>query len=230
MRDSDQDRNLQRGDQIHIDCSTSERISAVSYQQTAKADVPPHRKKGRKLEISCHFPATQTFGAATVQASCATEAGDTATFSAALEAHPGPLSTSASINKPGSTSTQIELTGRTYTLLLRRFLQSKLQCGSTHNSTSTKYTSSAERDERHSPQQCDRLKVQIERKARSHWITCMCTQEASGCQVGIKAKASSGKRKFTDHQKWHVSFNASVHLGSPVGLKPRVKAEMSTPF
>ncbi|DBA70412.1 TPA: hypothetical protein ACH3X2_011824 [Trebouxia sp. C0005] len=87
-----------------------------------------------------------------------------------------------------------------------------------------------QRDERHSPQQCDRLKVQIERKARSHWITCMCTQEASGCQVGIKAKASSGKRKFTDHQKWHVSFNASVHLGSPVGLKPRVKAEMSTPF
>lgn len=39
-----------------------------------------------------------------------------------------------------------------------------------------------QRDERHSPQQCDRLKVQIERKARSHWITCMCTQEASGEQ------------------------------------------------
>ncbi len=134
MRDSDQDRNLQRGDQIHIDCSTSERISAVSYQQTAKADVHPYRKKvpsrvvgtartnsciyqcwqlqGRRLEISCQLPATHIFGAATAQASCATEAGDTTTFSAALEAHPGPLSTSASINKPGSTSTQFELTGR----------------------------------------------------------------------------------------------------------------------
>ena len=134
MRDSDQDRNLQRGDQIHIDCSTSERISAVSYQQAAKADVPPYHKKvpsrvvstactdsctyqcwqlqGRKLEISCQLPATHIFGAATAQASCATEAGDTATFSAALEAHPGPLTTSASINKPGSTSTEFEFTGR----------------------------------------------------------------------------------------------------------------------
>ncbi|DBB08976.1 TPA: hypothetical protein ACH3X3_007607 [Trebouxia sp. C0006] len=111
MHDSDQDRNLQRGDQIHIDCSASERVSAVSYQQTAKADAPPYRRRGRKLEISCQLPATHIFGAATAQASCATEAGDTATFSAALEAHPGPLSTSASINKPGSTSTEVELTG-----------------------------------------------------------------------------------------------------------------------
>ena len=45
MRDFDQDRNLQRGDQVHVDCSTSGRISAVSYQQTAKADGAPYRKK-----------------------------------------------------------------------------------------------------------------------------------------------------------------------------------------
>jgi len=45
MPDFDKDRNLQRGDQIHVDCSTSERVSAVSYQQTAKAGVPAYRKK-----------------------------------------------------------------------------------------------------------------------------------------------------------------------------------------
>ncbi|DBA97168.1 TPA: hypothetical protein ACH3X1_014931 [Trebouxia sp. C0004] len=438
MLDWDKDRNLQRGDQIHIDCSTSERISAVSYQQTAKADVPPYLKKGRKLEISCQLPATHIFGAATAQASCATEAGDTATFSAALEAHPGPLSTSASINKPGTTSTEFELTSRAYALLLRRLLQSKLQCGSTLNSPFTKYTSSAEvavpdltgtfsckanattdfrqrlvlhgelqwhakrrqarttspfkadttkggkafgpkwhsklhsntsqhmqtpqatwysssaahlpwlgqcmqypspvyahkarlanwghatgtgikgfeadkdlettdeaqagrgpsnqctfqlkgsaegkppptwqirgqkalgaklqlrvqagaalgmahllpsrwqleikhklrkgamlnmrlqKDERRSSQQCDRYRVQVEHKACTHWVTCMWAQEASGCQVGVKAKTSSGKRKFTDNQHWHVSLNASVHLGSPAGLKPKFKAEIST--
>ncbi|DBB08975.1 TPA: hypothetical protein ACH3X3_007606 [Trebouxia sp. C0006] len=87
-----------------------------------------------------------------------------------------------------------------------------------------------QRDERRSPQQCDRYRMQVERKARSHWITCMCAQEASGCQVGVKAKASSGKRKCTDHQKWHVSLNASMHLGSSAGLKPKLKAEISTPF
>ncbi len=39
-----------------------------------------------------------------------------------------------------------------------------------------------QRDERRSPQQCDRYRMQVERKARSHWITCMCAQEASGEQ------------------------------------------------
>lgn len=431
---------VQRGDQIHFDCSTSEFISAVSYQQTTKADVPAYRKKGRRLEISCQLPAVHIFHAATAQASCATEAGDATTFSAALQAHPGPLSASASISKPGSTSTEFELTGRTYALVLRRLLQSKLRCDCTHASSSTKYTASAEvavpdltqtfnckanattdfrqrlllhgelqwhakrrqaratspfkadttngskasgprwhsrihsnagqqmqasqdtwysssathlpwlgqciqcpspvyahkaglanyrdatgtgikgleadkdlettdesqagrgpgdqctfqlkgsaegrppptwqirgqkalgaklqvraqasaalgmahllpsrwqlemkhklrkgamlnirlhRDERRSPQQCDRCRVQVERKARTHWITCMCAQEASGCQVGVKAKASSGKRKFGDHQQWHVSLNASMHLGSPAGLKAKLKAEISTPF
>jgi len=39
-----------------------------------------------------------------------------------------------------------------------------------------------QRDERRSPQQCDRHRVQVERKARTHWVTCMCAQEASGEQ------------------------------------------------
>ena len=39
-----------------------------------------------------------------------------------------------------------------------------------------------QRDERRSPQQFNRHKAQIERRARSHWMTCMCAQEASGEQ------------------------------------------------
>ena len=54
--------------------------------------------------------------------------------------------------------------------------------------------------------------------------------DVAGCQVGVKAKASSGKKKLTDHQKWHVSLNASLHLGSPARLKPKLKAEISTSF
>jgi hypothetical protein len=39
-----------------------------------------------------------------------------------------------------------------------------------------------QRDERRSPQQCDRHRLQVEHKARTHWVTCMCVQEASGEQ------------------------------------------------
>ena len=39
-----------------------------------------------------------------------------------------------------------------------------------------------QRDEQRSPQQCDRYRMQVEHKARTHWVTCMCAQEASGEQ------------------------------------------------
>ena len=68
--------------------------------------------QSKKLDISCQLPETYLSGDASVQASCATDASDVAKFSATFEAHAGHLTTTATANKPGTTNTEFELTGR----------------------------------------------------------------------------------------------------------------------
>lgn len=135
MQESDQSKQLERGDPVQVDCSSSKNISSISYQQSFNS---------KKLEVNSQLPEQRWCGLTSVQLSCTTIPDKAATFSGALEAHAGHVIATVTADQHGATSTVFELTGRAYALLLRRFLETKLRFGSTHSRPSSKLTSSAE--------------------------------------------------------------------------------------
>lgn len=67
----------------------------------------------------------------------------------------------------------------------------------------------------------------LERKARDACWTHTCAYDSTGWQIGLKAKASSGKKRFS-HQNWRVNFLSFMRVKSRHCDKIMLKANFST--
>ena len=131
MQDCDQHDYLKTDNPVQVDCSASNHISNISYQQgspvrnashkqvrmrlrhvNAKFQSHPWQLQSRQLEISSKLPDAPWCGPNSAQVSCTTHSSSAATFVGSLEAHAGEFTSNFTTSKPGATTAGLEFSGR----------------------------------------------------------------------------------------------------------------------
>ncbi|KAL3149379.1 hypothetical protein ABBQ32_002180 [Trebouxia sp. C0010 RCD-2024] len=201
MHDTEHLKRLHRGEDVHVDCSATQHISDVCYQERSPRGRHRCGIQTKKLEVTSQLPPSRLCQSASAQLSCTTSFTTTAAFAANAQARSSQVSGSVATNNPGATSTELEVTGRTYALLFKRFLQSKLRLGASHSRHKASFTSTAEAE-------VPALSQQLSCKANI--TTDFCRRVALQAELQWKARAQQASKRTLDVCKTGQSSLSSM--------------------
>lgn len=143
MQDSQLQWRLQRGDPLFVDCTASKVFNQISFQQPATSRLHASRQQSTTFEVGGQLPDTSSSIHSFVTVNFDATSGSRASISGQCRANGEHASCTLNASKPGAFGMETEVRGRKHNMLLRRFLETKLQFGCLQ-SNKTHITSSAE--------------------------------------------------------------------------------------